>query len=677
MALISTAKIPPARFSAAAWVFGLLASTIFVCSSVFFFNGSKVDESEVVLNALAIAAGGWAPEWSPGYGHLAMYIPGIALALSSIFLQAMGAAASHADAVYLLFESGGAYRITRFVYALADVATALVFARIITRVTGMRLVAAMSVLYYLLAPDTWQYANYVRTDTLVSLFTAIAFYLLVAPRTKYTPYLLGIALGAAIACKYSAAAYLGLVALLLLPEGDGAANFRQRMCAALVAGVTSIVAMIVFQPHYDYSSIFSAVNVHLSGSKFTQEAVGPAERLSRLWAIAKTLEPLALVFAATMWLGLLRPRRFAPLLMGVAIGVAPFFFSNFPRDYWLIPFADVLRGAGWFGLACAIAALGSRSAVASSVLKALVAVGLLSVVVTRLPDLQKNRMAPTKATNAEDARRWLYVNVANRERLVYAYEKNFLLPRAYSFHDYKAAADFSRVFIFYREGFESLHKAFGRQLYTVEYADFAGMGQVPPMWLRVDSDGSGPAPRLCAGERCYPAKVVACEALPNDARPCRKYMWNMGRPEFRIDLSRMSLELPSSVKAFGVCWYNCRPGSLSVSVPTRQRGQVPFLDLAASLFAPAEVKSLTAIRAMPADNRRLFIVTTPQAYQPWLGGAGLSPAETRKPGAFERMFKARLVQRFHEGHGPVIEIYEKMPESSKASRTPSHAHAAK
>lgn len=647
-----------------AWLLAGLAFTLFVCSSVFFFNGSKVDESEVVLNALAIAAGGWSSEWSPGYGHLAMYLPGAAMVVASLFLQATGAATSHADALYLLFEDGAAYRITRFVYALADVATALVFARVIIKVTGLRLLAVGSVVYFMLSPDTWQYANFVRTDTLVSFFTAVAAYVLVRPRTKSTPYLLGIAIGAAIACKYSAAAYLGLIALLLLPHAGMATTLRQRVAMAAIAGVVACVATFAFQPQFDYSGIVSAVERNLSGAKFAQEAIPLGERMVRLWTLVKSLEPFAALFLASMWLCLLRPRLCAPVLLLVAIGIAPFALSNFPRDYWLIPFADALRAAGWLGLACGVRALQGRSTLLSRALVAIIVVALGVTAVVRLPDLQRTRRDPHRTTNADAAKRWLYVNVANRERLVYAYEKNFLLPRAYSFRSYDAAADFSRVFIFYREGSESLHDLFRRSLYTGEYEEFTSSGQVPPLWLRVNSSGPGAPPRLCAGAKCYPPKAVPCDAEPETAGLCSRYVWNMGRPEFRLSLSRMSLELDPTVRTLGLCWYNCRPGALADPVDVAERGKVPLVDLSGHLFAPVEVRALGDIRKLPATDHSIFIVTTPKAYKPWLAGSGLSADAKKKPGAFARFIGARLVQRFHEGHGPVIEVYEKIPKPS-------------
>lgn len=648
------------------WLLVAIACALYLCSSVFFFTGSKVDESEVVLNALSIAAGDWSPKWSPGYGHLAMYLPGAALAMASLFMQATGAAANHADALYLLFEHEAAYRITRFVYALADVGTALVFARVIWKVTGMHLVAAASVVYFLLSPDTWQYANFIRTDALVSFFTAIASYTLVRSRTKATPYMLGIALGAAIACKYSAAAYLGLILLLLLPD-DSASNLRQRLGMVLIAGLTAMLATFAFQPHYDYSGILSAIHTHLAGTKFIGQVAPPGERMLRLWGLVKQLEPLALVFLATMWFGLLRPLRAAPVLLAVLIGIAPFALSNFPRDYWLIPFADALRGAGWLGLACMIGSLAGRSVYLGRALGALLMVGLVAVIAIRLPDLQRMHRAPHGITNVEAAKRWLYVNVANRERLIYAYEKNFLLPRAYSFRDYGEAAAFSRVFIFYREGFESLHELFRRYLYNKEFEEFTSVGQVPAFWVRTNSDGSNAPPRLCAGEKCYSPKVTACDAAPSVPGPCSRYVWNMGRPEFRISLSRMSLELDPSVSTLGLCWYNCRPGALMVSAAIVERGKVPLIDLSAYLFAPAEVRSLKEIRRMSVSGQRLFIVTTPKAYEPWMAGAGMSAEARGKPGAFAGVIGARLVQRFYEGQGPVIEIYEKVPKRGSGS----------
>ncbi len=182
--LAARSAAAPVRISG--WVGSLfaIACALLLCGSALFFNGQKVDESEVVLNALTIATGDWDTKWTPGYGHLAMYIPAAVLAAVALFLQASGVAASYADGLYVLFADDSAYRIVRVLYALADVLTAFIFASVIVKVTRQRLMAAAYFLYFMMSPETWTYANYVRTDTLVSFFTACAIYFLAVGRGR-------------------------------------------------------------------------------------------------------------------------------------------------------------------------------------------------------------------------------------------------------------------------------------------------------------------------------------------------------------------------------------------------------------------------------------------------------------------------------------------------------------
>lgn len=636
-----------------------LVCSLLLCSSVFFFNGPKVDESEVVLNAVAIAAGNWSPEW-PGYGHLAMYLPAAVLSALTLLLNVLGAAGSYADGIYLLFQNDAAYRITRLLYTLADVFTALIFARLIVEVTKQQVIAVLFFVYFLMSPDTWEYANFVRTDTLVSFFTAVAAYLLVRTRTRFTPVALGMAIGAAIACKYSAAVYGVLVALLLIQDKERPVALQKRFVSMVVAGVVALAAAWLFQPRYNFGGILEAAQGHLAGRRFVQEALPFSDRLVNLWKLMTKAEPLAALWLVAMLPALLHWRRSLPVLLLVVIGVAPFTLSHFPRDYWLLPFADALRAGGWLGIACLVQKLTNRSGIGVRWVLVGLAAMTLGMIALRLPALQHTRLDPHRTTNAEAARRWLYVNVANREPLVYVNEKHYLLPRAYSFRHYGTAKNFSRVFIFEREKFESLNVLFKRRFFTKEFADFSSMTTIRMLQLRATaSDGKRvPTPQLCVGKQCFQPKLTPCdEAAKKAMGNCTNYAWNMDKVPLRQDLSRITLKLGPEVEYFAVCWYDCTAGMLNRKVNFKDRGDIALPRLAGRLFAPADVISLGKLRK---DRRHAFIVTSPKAYDRWLKGTKLSERERKKPHeAFARLMGAKLVQRFDNGAGAVIEVYRR------------------
>lgn len=640
------------------WVLAVLLA-LFLCSTVFHFGERKVDEPEVVLNALTIATGDWNPVWSPGYGHLAMYLPAALIALLAGLLQLSGAAASYHDGLYLLFADDAVYRITRYLYTLADVGTALLLARLIVKLTAQRWVALGFVLYFLVSPDTWFYANYVRTDTLVSFFLAGALLVLASRRRWFTPYLLGIMLGAAIACKYSAVVYLALAGLLLLPLPGEPSTWRERLVMAAQAGVTALAATFVFQPLYDYSGIFAAINRNLSGGIYAAEAVPMTQRMTRLWNGLLTLEPRPLVMAV-LALGVLPWwRRSLPLLAAAVLSIAPFALSSFVREYWLLPFADVLRAAGWLGVACLVRWAGDRLGgrarwvPAAVVLLATVAVGW-----ARWPDVSRSHDAMHRGlSNREAARRWLYLHVANREPVYYGNEKSYLVPRAYSFHDYPDAVALSRMFVFHRERFEPLHELFRRRLYSHEFADFSSMTAVPHLRLSVSGAAENP-PQVCAGSGCYRPHKVECTARArSQLDDCVAYSWDMDRPSLRHNLAIMGLELPPAVDAFTVCWYDCKLAGAEALIERSRRDRVPLTRIAAHLFAPARMLRLTDIDQL-RNRERVYIVTTPRAYRSWLPKA-LHGDKTAGSVAFAKLAGVRLIRYFDADRGPRIEIYVK------------------
>ncbi|GAB2492585.1 hypothetical protein GCM10027084_01460 [Pseudoxanthomonas sangjuensis] len=638
-----------------------------LCSSVFFFGGDKVDESEIVLNALTIASGDWNPVWSPGYGHLAMYLPALAIWLIALGMQASGMAGSHTDALYLLFSDGAAYRIVRFVYTLADVGTSLVFARIIWNLSRKKLLVASFLVYVLVSPDTWFYANYIRTDTLVSFFSACAVLVLVRSHTRLKPYLLGLSLGAAIACKYSAVVYVALIALLLLPYGDNPRRFPDRLRVTMVAAVMTVAATFVFQPLYDYSGIVAAIHTHLSGSHFTKEIVPLADRWARLWSLILKLEPLAALMLVAMLGGLIQLRKTAPLLLAVVLGIAPFALSNFSREYWLLPFADALRAAAWVGASCLVLSLGRRfGATALRTSLGIVSLAVLALAIARFSSLASSHAVPQDGlSNEEAARRWLYLHIANRKPLIYAYEKNYQLPRAYSFANYDDAAIFSRVFIFRRTKFAPLHEMFHRELYGHDYAEFSSLAEIPQLRLSVGADSGSVVPKLCAGKRCFSAKSIDCsEKSRARFSSCIAFAWDMDRPELREDLSQISLMLAPQVTDFTTCWYDCDNPDAEVPLYRKHNGSVALLGIADRLFARAQVVPLKKVARMDTRGEEVFLVTTPDAYRSWLPKQ-VQGKEKDVAAFFAKTIDARLVQYFDAGKGPRIEVYALRPSARK------------
>ena len=648
---------------AAAWFMLALLVSLLLCASAISYHGQKVDESEIVMNAVAIAAGSWSPEWS-GYGHLGMYIPAAAMALCSLVLQAMGLASSYADGIYLLFQDEGAYRITRFVYTFADVLGALLLAAGIVRVTGQRLVAALFFATFLLSTDTWAYANYIRSDSLVSFFIVLAAYALAIGRTRATPIVVGIAIGAAIACKYSALVYLPLVAVLAIDEPGKPRGWTQRIRMVAIGAVVAIIAAFALQPRYNFAGVLSAASTHLSGSHFTQKANSFSDRLGRLGNLAFDIEPLALFFGLTMWFALLRFRRSAGLLLAVLLGISPFVVSNFAREYWLLPFADAIRAAGWLGIACLVQVARVRLG-ADHRKWATAAVLLLGMAILWFSagDLVASRGGQVRTTNRETAKQWLYIHAANRVPIVYSYEKNYVLPRAYAFDDYQGAAHFSRVFIFKRNRFESLHALFERSFYQDEYRAFSEATSVPPLQI---SMGSGTAGRLrgklllCVDETCYKPKSSSCDTGQQGIMGrCVTFSWDMDKPALKNDLRKLELHVGAPISAYALCWYTCTPSGVQV-YRRKLSGEVGLTSLGGRLFAPTRLLPLKAIAGADKLAAGELLVSSPTAYVPWLKKIRAFKGGKESPGkVFADRLGLELVQEFRRDQGPIIEVYRK------------------
>ncbi|AWV06417.1 hypothetical protein [Marilutibacter maris] len=653
------------------WIGIAALSVIALCATFVYYSGQRVDESEIVLNALTIATGDWDPVWSPGYGHLAMYIPAFVLVLAAHLVHLLGFAADYQDALYLLFAGEGAFRISRFVYTMADFLTFLVLARIVRIVSASRILALLFVAYCLISPDTWYYATYIRSDTLVSLFVACAALTLVSDRNRLTPYLLGVSLGAAIACKYSAVTYVVLAGFLLLPLKGAPKSLLHRGRDAAVAVVIALVSTYIFQPLFDYSGILTAIQTHLSGSQFTHEVVPLKERLAKLYQLVLRLEPLVPLMALAMLAGALNLRRSAPVIAIALIGIAPFAMSNFPRDYWLIPFADSIRAAGWVGIGCLLVWIGDRFGRRMTLAVLLLAgFSVAFVAWDRYPSLaQPQRVNGSIITNADDAKFWLYANVANRSELIYIYEKNYQLPRAYSFSSIRDARYFSRVFIFRRDKFVPLKDMFRRYLYEKSFDEFSAITRIPRLVVGVPRTAE--PPRLCSGEKCYPAKAAECTAsAAKSISQCVAYSWDMDLPQFSRSLEALSLDLPGERYRFVACWYTCGDQNGSTPAFVGRPGAIPLERLGSRLFARASMQKLQQVQALDTRGREVYIVVTPSAYRPLLQAKTKRGPPARRE--FAKIMDARLIRVFEGRYGAPIEVYALNPTRRAAETEAGH-----
>ncbi|MDP8929670.1 MAG: hypothetical protein M3O70_14130 [Actinomycetota bacterium] len=475
------------------------------------YRGDQVDESELVHYAVGFFGGDFDPHWY-GYGSLGMYLLFIIYAVLAGPALLFGPLDSLDAYAQQLFHNGYFFIVARYVFAVVGLLTVLVYAKITDDAKVPRLLIGGYAIVAVTGTDAILFANYLRTDHLVSLFVALA--LLCFLRSSKPTYLYGlaVAVAAAIATKVSALPLvLGLAAAGLYRWRRGEAGSTQ----LVLSGVLFVGCLWAFQPYVDYPdllrSLSRAVAEPGSWSKTYHYSLG--DRVAATISVFRQyvglptmMLPLGLAFA--------RARRavVASCLFLLLLLVAPYAMSPEITYYWFAPAFGLLRFMALLGAASVLdrvrerlPGLGTRRW--AQLAGPMTATGCLALIVAGPVASWAGRIATHAArptSNAQLAATWLEANALGEIPIQLDVQFNYVLPKVYDPANLPEAKRISRAFIFERDNNTYLNRIFEDYL----RGSYAVRHRLPPQPARLRAVRVDPAAE--AGSRLRVDRLRLC-----------------------------------------------------------------------------------------------------------------------------------------------------------------------
>ncbi len=319
--------------------FAVIVTVLIQVVSAWYYTGAKVDEAEMVLFGVGFLGGDLDPKWS-GYGHLGMYLLGFVYLIVGCVSILLGFFENFTEYGSHFLSNGYFFILGRLVMATAIVCAILLCCKLLAR---FQVTSGLLLMFFLLAsfsPSTVKYANYVRTDALVALFTVCLLYYSVFAKTYRDLLCATVLASAAVACKISAlplSAVLGILAIYLW------LNKRVTFLQASSVVIVFLAFMYFLSPYMDYVSLFKYVLTSETG-----EALGfyrthyDGVQLKLIQILDFHYRMLGIFTCQVALLGVFigcftRYRRtviFTCLLIGFTI--LPYLFGATLREYWFL-----------------------------------------------------------------------------------------------------------------------------------------------------------------------------------------------------------------------------------------------------------------------------------------------------------------------------------------------------
>jgi hypothetical protein len=676
-------------------VLGLvLAVAALQTHSLWDFRGDRVDESELVHYAVGFLGGDLDPGWY-GYGSLGMYLLAAWYALLAVPLLLLGVHSDIGEYAQQLFAETGFFFVSaRFLFAAIGVATVLLYASTARRIGVPKFLVAAYVVVAVTATDALFYADYLRSDRLVSFFAAALLCCVVRMPGARGLYAAAVIAAAAGAAKISA---LPLIGLVIAVAAVRARRGEVTLHAATAAVLLSMVALMVFQPFVDYPERLASLVGRGAAAPFRwSEAVhaGPVDRaFALLRFVLRYVGPaLALVPAAM----LVRRGRSTLLWASVLLGllVLPYGLSTELRGYWFLPVYELARFLallGAWGLLGLARRRWSDRLERPAVRRPAVAGGMLLVLVLAAPGLMDGfrsarTLASTPAANRQLAGSWLEEDVLGRSPIGLDGEFSYLLPRLYDPDDFTTSKLISRAFIYGRWDHPFLNQLFADHLLEV-YAPRHGLtGSFPDIEaIRLDLPpgadqrfellGVGLCPQ--DGTECLPVRTPVRTndlELVDQRGSDHEIVTAGGDPHLVLaaDLQLPAdgswhLRFQTTTPFDGKVYLDLGSGfseELTIRFPGSRGIEVPLVTT--GLNVPRRVDRVRAATVDERIHRSLggrYFVTSPAIYGRFMAetGAGLPPERLQYLRAtqegYRQLLSEPLVRRFDEGSGAVIEVY--------------------
>ncbi len=505
-------------------LFSCLVVPAVLVHTFWFHSGSKVDESEVVLFSIGFFGGNLDPVWD-GYGHLTMYLLSLVLAAYS-YLGALITDQTFNNFVVEQLFTEKFYPVARLIMASAAVFGVLCGSKILLELKVNKAIAIVFFFAVCLSPTLQYFANYLRSDLLVAVFTTLTI-LCLAKAKNATGVFRAVMFGAAaVACKVSAlsiAVLLSFACLVMLY--DRRINFTQCFFLAIV-----FIGLIWgFSPYMSYLELLEVIiNAEYSGSEvqlLRLEYVGLSKKLLGIYELhvnALGIWGCLLGALSLLWLGRGEEgRRIALLWVALISILLPYLFGSTLRDYWFLPSYLVLALLAFFSIDRLLRLLpiqGSRhiGSFAVLVLGALTILSPAFALMNKYIDLQSSYQPSNKVL----AHRWLSDQISGRSSVLVDLNFSYVYPPIYDLNYLSHARTFSGLFAYERENNQYLASIFEEYLYGkyfLENVD-AQHGFITVTELRIDLEGAVTRltmPRVCSkfSNKCIQPTLVSTNDL--------------------------------------------------------------------------------------------------------------------------------------------------------------------
>lgn len=470
--------------------------------TLWFYSGEKVDESEIVHYAIGFFGGDLNPHWL-GYGGFVMYI----MYLFYWLLGLLGILVGHFDNLteYLLqiFTNGYFFQSGRYLVSVAGMLALLVYYQLTRRLKIPIAFSLVLLLSYIGAQDAIVYSNYIRTDQFVGLYMALAIYFLSDSsegRRKY--FITSFFIAAAITSKISA------VALVLVLYVDMIFSFykgRIRFQDILSITLFFFAALLILSPYQNvFVHLFKVASSTLLDYKVPigrEQYSSVLDRLEFIYVISKNNIGYFFLYALYFVPFAFVYKRTLVIVIGFIFAfILPYLFSSELREYWFLPFFNLLRFLSLLSMSGLIVFIVNnynfrypyyvRKVTCNVVV-------VLFVVFVALPNMKgligiyQNNTG--KSTNKELARIWLEKNLVGDAHINFDRHWGSLMPKVYgvNIENLRSSKDLSRMFIYNRQNNMYLNDLFEHYLYNRYLFDvYVNQNTVPNKLKRVRIDPS-------------------------------------------------------------------------------------------------------------------------------------------------------------------------------------------
>ncbi len=677
---------PPMRFpliTLSAPRLALMAVLVaaFQVVTLWHWGGDKVDESEIVHFAIGFFGGDLDPKWQ-GYGHLPMYLLFLVYAALGSLPVALGVFSDFGGYTMQVFESGVFFQIARHFFAFVGVMAAVLYAYSLRALGVHWLVWIGFFLVCVTSSDAVVYANYLRVDQWLGLFSAILVVLSLRPLSRGVLVGMCATVAAAIACKISAvtlAAVPAVASVIALRKGI----INGYMMVALV--VFSGLLMWALQPFMNplevaeklISRHIGAESIQLTKTNYTDLGARTQVIFGFLYDRVGWLVMSGLLLAPwALW----RNPRLLWIVGILALLMLPYVVATRLSEYWFLPVYNLVRLIAFFSVGMLLQSLGSRALRHVGV--ALVMAGVMVTVIRGWDHYVGFLKHARKPNNVLMAKRWLEDQVVGTRDIYLEGAFSWVVPKIYDVTDPGVSKHISRAFIYQRHQNEYLNSLFERYLYEryapalAVFRESPGLGSVSVRidvpsgkgWLQFDGACSH------AGKACAAGKLVRQKHINLEADPDGRWQYSTTGDDPYVVYRFASDAITPATGWLNFEW--CCDGSAEVRIyfegfetPARFRHGAGHT-YRAHMYSKMPVRGIQRVHPGTVDPRELgegrrpLFVTSPSAYNRFLKlnadevPSGDLDRLSRIVEYYEHMISQPVVARFTSGASSPVEVYD-------------------